>query len=170
MNRCVCHNTINHNIVIYLWSTVSMLELWRSSFFFLVYNFSVFFFFKCDVCMCWQHFICVDTKGTGIPPTNYVCLACEKPKGELLNLELNKIIWITSSVCRKFKTSSICMSDYLKKQCNMQLLRIVKVVRSDVKHIFSASLISTPLDSIFCEHHSPNKDSKLNVCNTLLSF
>ncbi|XP_059174390.1 PHD finger protein 20-like isoform X2 [Physella acuta] len=36
---------------------------------------------QCDVCMCWQHFACVDNKNTGEPPANYVCFICENTPG-----------------------------------------------------------------------------------------
>uniref|UniRef100_A0A0B7AM32 C2H2-type domain-containing protein n=1 Tax=Arion vulgaris TaxID=1028688 RepID=A0A0B7AM32_9EUPU len=36
---------------------------------------------QCDVCMCWQHFVCADTNNSGVPPTNYVCRVCENTPG-----------------------------------------------------------------------------------------
>lgn len=36
---------------------------------------------QCDICMCWQHFSCMDTNNTGVPPNNYVCLICENTPG-----------------------------------------------------------------------------------------
>ncbi|XP_013082818.2 PHD finger protein 20-like isoform X2 [Biomphalaria glabrata] len=36
---------------------------------------------QCDICMCWQHFACMDTNNTGEPPANYVCFICENPPG-----------------------------------------------------------------------------------------
>ncbi|BFZ20919.1 hypothetical protein BsWGS_23958 [Bradybaena similaris] len=36
---------------------------------------------QCDVCMCWQHFVCVDSDNSGVPPANYVCRLCESTPG-----------------------------------------------------------------------------------------
>ncbi|KAH9489976.1 hypothetical protein Btru_035421 [Bulinus truncatus] len=36
---------------------------------------------QCDICMCWQHFACMDTNNSGEPPANYVCYVCENTPG-----------------------------------------------------------------------------------------
>ncbi|CAL1530605.1 unnamed protein product [Lymnaea stagnalis] len=36
---------------------------------------------QCDICMCWQHFTCMDIHNTGVPPNNYVCLICKNAPG-----------------------------------------------------------------------------------------
>lgn len=47
----------------------------------------MYFFFKCEICLCWQHGDCVNIKTAAQVPENYLCWVCNEPSNQLKKLK-----------------------------------------------------------------------------------